>query len=260
MTAGSVREGVDASALGALKPSLAAEPLVAALDALASGAIALLGALAAAFVQGSLNLDERLGVALAVLAALAGPLGAGVERGRAPALVRLLAPLGASLGALSGAFLLGAREPLALLVRAGTPLVLGPLLVPLGARWHRPEEPWRAEARLRPAEATPEIALRLARARLPVILRVVLWPTAVALAPLALAGLVLIRGYQLCVSRLLPPQCRFEPSCSRYGFQAILRHGALKGGLLTIVRLARCQPFCKAGHDPVPDPSGEARG
>nr|MBA3658628.1 membrane protein insertion efficiency factor YidD [Gemmatimonadales bacterium] len=53
----------------------------------------------------------------------------------------------------------------------------------------------------------------------------------------------LIRGYQLLLSPLLPPSCRFHPSCSRYAHEAIVRHGALKGTWLAVRRLARCHPF-----------------
>ncbi|HZU98518.1 MAG TPA: membrane protein insertion efficiency factor YidD [Planctomycetota bacterium] len=74
-----------------------------------------------------------------------------------------------------------------------------------------------------------------------------------ALLPVGFLGVVLIRCYQLSIARLLPPQCRFEPSCSRYGLQAFARYGALKGFLLTALRLGRCHPFCRAGHDPLPD-------
>ena len=65
----------------------------------------------------------------------------------------------------------------------------------------------------------------------------------------------LVRGYQLLISPLLPPLCRFEPTCSRYTHAAILRHGALKGTLLGAWRILRCNPFTKGGQiDPVPPP------
>jgi putative membrane protein insertion efficiency factor len=193
-------------------------------------------------------------LALALFFALLGPFGAGVDRGRAPGIVRVLAPLGAATGALVGALLIEhVSAPLELLVRIGSPLVLGPLLVPLGARLHRHEEAWRPEARLRPPEATPDLALKIAAARFPLPLRVLLLPVTIALLPVGFLGVVLIRCYQLSIARLLPPQCRFEPSCSRYGLQAFTRYGALKGFLLTALRLARCHPFCRAGHDPLPD-------
>jgi putative membrane protein insertion efficiency factor len=63
----------------------------------------------------------------------------------------------------------------------------------------------------------------------------------------------LIRLYQLTFSRLLPPDtCRFYPSCSRYGFEAIQKHGAVKGSLLAAWRVLRCNPFNPGGYDPVP--------
>lgn len=62
----------------------------------------------------------------------------------------------------------------------------------------------------------------------------------------------LIRGYQLAISPLLPPSCRFHPSCSSYGYQAIAMHGSAKGLVLAIWRLLRCNPWNKGGVDPVP--------
>ena len=61
-----------------------------------------------------------------------------------------------------------------------------------------------------------------------------------------------IRGYQRTLSRVLPPACRFYPSCSEYALQAVTRHGALKGTWLAARRLARCHPFHPGGYDPVP--------
>jgi putative membrane protein insertion efficiency factor len=70
-----------------------------------------------------------------------------------------------------------------------------------------------------------------------------------------------IRGYQLLVSPLLGPVCRYEPSCSRYADQAIVRHGLMRGGVLAARRLFRCHPFRPGGYDPVPEriSSPEAR-
>lgn len=62
----------------------------------------------------------------------------------------------------------------------------------------------------------------------------------------------LIRVYQIVISPLFPPSCRFYPTCSEYGYEAIGKYGLLKGGWLTIKRVARCNPFCKGGYDPVP--------
>ncbi len=64
--------------------------------------------------------------------------------------------------------------------------------------------------------------------------------------------LALIGGYRRLVSPLLPPACRFYPSCSAYAAEAVRRHGALRGSLLTVKRLARCHPLCEGGVDPVP--------
>jgi putative membrane protein insertion efficiency factor len=61
-----------------------------------------------------------------------------------------------------------------------------------------------------------------------------------------------VRGYQVVVSPLLPPACRYTPSCSQYAIDALQRHGALKGTWLAVRRLARCHPFRAGGHDPVP--------
>ncbi len=62
-----------------------------------------------------------------------------------------------------------------------------------------------------------------------------------------------IRFYQKVISPLKPPSCRFYPTCSNYGIEAIEKHGGIKGGYLTINRILRCQPFCKGGYDPVPE-------
>ncbi|MEO5376913.1 MAG: membrane protein insertion efficiency factor YidD [Magnetococcus sp. DMHC-6] len=61
-----------------------------------------------------------------------------------------------------------------------------------------------------------------------------------------------IRLYQLILSPVLPPRCRFLPTCSHYAAEAIQRHGAGKGFYLACVRLLKCHPFHKGGFDPVP--------
>jgi putative membrane protein insertion efficiency factor len=71
---------------------------------------------------------------------------------------------------------------------------------------------------------------------------------------LSLALQTAVRAYQLLVSPLLPPSCRFLPSCSEYAAEAIKRHGALRGVGLALHRLARCQPWGGGGYDPVPEP------
>jgi uncharacterized protein len=65
--------------------------------------------------------------------------------------------------------------------------------------------------------------------------------------------ILLVRGYQVTFGALLPPVCRYEPSCSRYSIQALQRHGAVRGGWLTVRRLVRCNPWGGMGYDPVPD-------
>ncbi len=68
-----------------------------------------------------------------------------------------------------------------------------------------------------------------------------------------LLGMALIRGYQLTFAHLVPADtCRFTPTCSHYGYQALAKHGLLKGSLLAAWRILRCQPFSKGGYDPVP--------
>lgn len=65
--------------------------------------------------------------------------------------------------------------------------------------------------------------------------------------------LALIRLYQLTIARVLPPNtCRFYPSCSHYGYQAIYKYGALRGSLMAVWRVLRCNPFNPGGFDPVP--------
>ena len=67
-----------------------------------------------------------------------------------------------------------------------------------------------------------------------------------------LAVMTLIRGYQLTLSHLMFTQCRFEPSCSRYTYEAVERYGALRGSWLGIRRILKCHPFHAGGYDPVP--------
>lgn len=62
----------------------------------------------------------------------------------------------------------------------------------------------------------------------------------------------LIRAYQLLLSPLLGPVCRFAPSCSSYGVEAVRIHGVIRGGWLTVRRVSRCHPWNPGGWDPVP--------
>jgi putative membrane protein insertion efficiency factor len=64
--------------------------------------------------------------------------------------------------------------------------------------------------------------------------------------------LALLAGYRRFVSPIVPPGCRFEPSCSRYASEAIAKHGPLRGIVLSAARLARCAPWHPGGFDPVP--------
>jgi len=75
---------------------------------------------------------------------------------------------------------------------------------------------------------------------------------ATRVSPLQWLAILLIRGYQLLLSPLIGPRCRFTPTCSEYGIEAIRRHGFLKGCWLTSKRLLKCHPLHPGGYDPVP--------
>jgi len=62
----------------------------------------------------------------------------------------------------------------------------------------------------------------------------------------------LIRFYQYAISPYLPPSCRYTPTCSAYGVEALKKYGPFKGGWLTIKRIASCNPWGGSGYDPVP--------
>jgi len=64
--------------------------------------------------------------------------------------------------------------------------------------------------------------------------------------------LLLVRGYQGLVSPLLPPSCRYLPTCSEYCYEAVSEHGAIRGLWLSALRVCRCHPFHPGGYDPVP--------
>ena len=63
---------------------------------------------------------------------------------------------------------------------------------------------------------------------------------------------LLIRFYQVFISPLFPPCCRYTPTCSKYALEAIKKHGPIKGLYLSVRRILRCNPFHKGGYDPVP--------
>ena len=68
----------------------------------------------------------------------------------------------------------------------------------------------------------------------------------------ALPLILVVRFYQLCISPFTPPACRFTPTCSQYALEALRKYGPLKGGWLTLRRLARCHPWGGSGYDPEP--------
>ena len=65
--------------------------------------------------------------------------------------------------------------------------------------------------------------------------------------------LSMIRFYRRCISPATPANCKYIPTCSQYGLEAIERFGALKGGFLTVWRILRCNPWSRGGYDPVPE-------
>ena len=71
-------------------------------------------------------------------------------------------------------------------------------------------------------------------------------------SPAAWLALLIIGLYRKAISPLLPPACRFVPSCSEYGYEAVARYGILAGGRMAIWRILRCNPFGGSGYDPVP--------
>jgi putative membrane protein insertion efficiency factor len=69
----------------------------------------------------------------------------------------------------------------------------------------------------------------------------------------------IIKLYQKIISPLTPPSCRFYPTCSHYGVEAVEKHGALKGTYLAVKRILRCHPFNEGGYDPVPEEWNERK-
>jgi uncharacterized protein len=63
--------------------------------------------------------------------------------------------------------------------------------------------------------------------------------------------LQLLRAYKWAISPLLPPACRYVPTCSEYAMEAVERYGALRGGWMAFARILRCHPFAHSGYDPV---------
>jgi len=68
-----------------------------------------------------------------------------------------------------------------------------------------------------------------------------------------------IRAYQICISPILPPCCRYTPTCSEYSIEALKSHGIIKGSYISIKRILRCNPLGKSGFDPVPNTNSEEK-
>ena len=72
------------------------------------------------------------------------------------------------------------------------------------------------------------------------------------MGPLTYIAYLIVKAYQMVVSPLLGANCRYNPTCSAYALEALKKFGIIKGGLLTIKRIAKCHPWGGSGHDPVP--------
>lgn len=69
----------------------------------------------------------------------------------------------------------------------------------------------------------------------------------------------IIRLYQYVISPWMPSSCRYHPTCSQYSIEAFREHGAIKGLWLTIIRIGKCHPWSKGGHDPVPERNSNSK-
>ena len=77
------------------------------------------------------------------------------------------------------------------------------------------------------------------------------WRTAVSTLPRR-SAMFLVRGYKALISPMLPPSCRFTPTCSSYALTSLERYGVIRGGWLAVKRIGRCHPWNPGGYDPVP--------
>ena len=66
-----------------------------------------------------------------------------------------------------------------------------------------------------------------------------------------IVAIQLLRVYKWAISPMLPPSCRYVPTCSEYAMEAVERYGAVRGSCMAVMRLLRCHPFVKGGYDPV---------
>ena len=72
------------------------------------------------------------------------------------------------------------------------------------------------------------------------------------MGPLTYIAYLIVKAYQVVVSPFLGANCRYNPTCSAYALEALKKFGIIKGGLLSIKRIAKCHPWGGSGHDPVP--------
>lgn len=72
------------------------------------------------------------------------------------------------------------------------------------------------------------------------------------MSPVRHVLILVVRAYQVSIGPMLPPSCRYFPSCSAYAIEALEKHGAMRGTWLAMRRIARCHPFTPGGYDPVP--------